>query len=264
MQIKGAQALVTGAAGGLGRAIARALQDRGARLILTDLRAEPLHILAAECNGAEVFVCDLSDRGQLGHLSARCVDADIVVANAALPATGQLDDFTARQLDRALDVNLRAPMLLTQRLLPGMLRRHRGHFVYISSIAGKVPSSRLPIYSATKAGLRGFSSSLRLDLHGSGVSCSVVFPGTMTDAGMLADAGLPANPGSKGVTTDFVARRVLTAIEKNRAEVDAAELPVRIVARLAGLAPEFTARLTRRDDALAWGDRVSEGLRHLR
>lgn len=264
MQIKGAQALVTGAAGGLGGAITRALHDRGARLILTDLRAEPLHILAAECNGAEVFVCDLSDRGQLGHLCARCVDADIVVANAALPATGQLDDFTTRQLDRALDVNLRAPMLLTQRLLPGMLRRRRGHFVYISSIAGKVPSARVPIYSATKAGLRGFSGSMRLDLHGSGVSSSVVFPGTMTDAGLLADARLPASPGTKGVTTDFVARRVVTAIEKDRAEVDAAELPIRIVARLAGLAPEFTARLTRRDDALAWGDRVSEGLRHLR
>ncbi|MED5811069.1 SDR family NAD(P)-dependent oxidoreductase [Mycolicibacterium sp. 050232] len=182
MRIDGAQAVVTGAAGGLGGAIARALLARGARLILTDVRAEPLHILAAECDGAEVLVCDLSDRGELGHLAARCGGADIVVANAALPATGKIDDFTARQLDRALDVNL----------------------------------------------------------------------------------GLSANPGSKGVTSDFVARRVVNAIEKDRAEVDAAELPVRIVARLAGLAPGLTARLTRRGDAIAWSDRVSEGLRHLR
>ncbi|MGV0807389.1 SDR family NAD(P)-dependent oxidoreductase [Mycolicibacterium setense] len=264
MEIKGALAVVTGAAGGLGSAIARALHARGARLILTGLREEPLAALASRLAGTQIVVADLADRAQVAQLGTQLSDADIVVANAAVPATGKLDDFTPEQLDRALDVNLRAPMLLTQQLLPGMLGGRRGHFVFISSIAGKVPSAWVPIYSATKAGLRGFSGSLRLDLHGSGVSSSVVFPGTMTDAGMLADAGLPANPGSKGITTDFVARGVITAIEKDRAEVDAAELPVRIVARLAGLAPQLTARLTRRDDAVAWGDRVSQGLRHLR
>ena len=69
-----------------------------------------------------------------------------------------------------------------------MLRRGRGHFVYISSIAGKVPTSRVPIYSATKSGLRGFCASLRQDLHGSGVGASVVFPGSISDVGLLADA----------------------------------------------------------------------------
>ena len=264
MEINGAEAVVTGAAGGLGRAIARALHARGACLILTDRREEPLKSVASPLNGAEILVCDLADRGQVAELTARLADTDIMVANAALPATGKLDDFTPEELDRALDVNLRAPMLMTQQLLPGMLRRRRGHFVYISSIAGKVPSPRVPIYSATKAGLRGFCGSLRQDLHGSGVSASVVLPGTMTDAGMLADAHLPTSPGTKGTSCDFVARGVITAIEKDRAEVDAADLPTRIVARLAGLAPELTARLTRREEAIAWGDQVSKGLRHLR
>jgi short-subunit dehydrogenase len=209
-------------------------------------------------------VCDLADRAQVVELSARLADTDIVVANAALPATGKLDDFTPEELDRALDVNLRAPMLMTQQLLPGMLRRRRGHFVFISSIAGKVPSARVPIYSATKAGLRGFCGSLRQDLHGSGVSASVVFPGTMTDGGMLADVHLPTAPGTKGTSCDFVARGVITAIEKDRAEVDAADLQTLIAARLTGLAPELMPRLTRRDASIAWADRVSEGLRHLR
>jgi hypothetical protein len=92
----------------------------------------------------------------------------------------------------------------------------------------------------------------------------VVFPGAVVDAGMLADAHLPANPGTTGVSAATIARGVITALEKDRAEVDAAELSVRIVARLAGLAPELTARLTRRQDAVAWGDQVTEGLRHLR
>src|SRR5262249_20771377 len=189
---------------------------------------------ASQLNGAEILVCDLADRAQVVELTARLADADIVVANAALPATGKLDDFTPEELERALDVNLRAPMLMTQQLLPGMLQRRRGHFVYISSIAGKLPNARLPIYSATKAGLRGFCGSLRQDLHESGVSASVVFPGTMMDAGMLADARLPTAPGTKGVSCDFVARGVIAAIEKNLGEVDAAELPVRIMARFGG------------------------------
>ena len=206
MEINGAEAMVTGAAGGLGSAIARALHARGARLILTDRREEALKSVASRLNGAEIVVCDLADRRQVAELTARLADTDIVVANAALPATGKLDDFTPEELNRALDVNLRVPMLMTQQLLPGMLRRGRGHFVYISSIAGKFPSARVPIYSATKAGLRGFCGSLRQDLHGSGVSASVVFPGTMMDAGMLADARLPSTPGTKGSSCDFVAR----------------------------------------------------------
>ena len=264
MEINGAEAMVTGAAGGLGSAIARALHARGARLILTDRREEALKSVASRLNGAEIVVCDLADRRQVAELTARLADTDIVVANAALPATGKLDDFTPGQLDRALDVNLRVPMLMTQQLLPGMLRRGRGHFVYISSIAGKFPSARVPIYSATKAGLRGFCGSLRQDLHGSGVSASVVFPGTMMDAGMLADARLPSTPGTKGTSCDFVARRVIAAIEENLGEVDAAELPVRIMARFGGAAPELAARLARRKDSIAWGDQVTEGLRHLR
>lgn len=264
MEIKGAQAVVTGAAGGLGGAIARALRGRGARLILTGRRAEALQSLASELNGAEVIVCDLSERGQVGELTARLADTDIVVANAALPATGKLDDFTPDELDRALDVNLRVPMVLTQQLLPGMLGRGRGHFVYISSISGKLPTARAPIYASTKYGLRGFCASLRLDLHGTGVSASTVFPGSVTDAGMLADAHIPAAPGLKGVSADTVARAVITAIEQDRGEVDAADAAVRILARFGGTAPGLIARLTGRKDALAYADQLSEGLRHVR
>jgi short-subunit dehydrogenase len=264
MQISEARAVVTGAAGGLGGAIAAALHRRGATLVLTGRREDTLAAVAARFPVAETVVCDLADRGQVADLGARLGEVDIVVANAALPATGKLEDFTPDELDRALDVNLRAPMMLTQQLLPGMLRRGRGHFVYISSIAGKVPTSRVPIYSATKAGLRGFCASLRQDLHGSGVSASVVLPGSISDVGLLVDARMPMNPGSKGVTSASVARSVITAIDKDRAEVEAADAPSRVAAKLAGMSPGLTAHLTRRTDLVAWADQVTEGLRHLR
>jgi short-subunit dehydrogenase len=256
--------VVTGATGGLGGAFADALHRRGAAVVLTGRRAETLTATAARLPGAQTIVCDLADRGQLAHLGELLGDVDILVANAALPAAGRLDDFSAEELDRALDVNLRAPMLLTQQLLPAMLRRGRGHVVYISSIAAKVPTSRVSIYAATKSGLRGFCASLRQDLHGSGVSASVVFPGSVSDVGLLANAGLPMNPGSKGVTSAAVAAGVIAAIEQDRGEVDAADAPSRLAAKLAGIAPGFTARLTRRKDLVDWAEQATEGLRHLR
>ena len=85
---------------------------------------------------------------------------DVLVANAALPASGRVEDFEPDQIDRALDVNLRAPIQLTRALLPGMLERGRGHLVLVSSLSGKVASPRSGIYSATKFGLRGFAAGL--------------------------------------------------------------------------------------------------------
>ena len=75
---------------------------------------------------------------------------------------------------------------------------------------------------------------------------------------------LDSAPGTKGTSCDFVAGRVIAAIEKNLGEVNAAELPLRIMARFGGVAPELAARLARRKESIAWGDQVTQGLRHLR
>ena len=105
------------------------------------------------------------------------------MANAALPASGRIDDYTAEQLDRALAVNLAAPIHLAHELIPGMRERGRGHLVFINSMAGKVASPRSALYSATKFGLRGFAFSLRQDLEGTGVGVSSVFPGLRVGQG---------------------------------------------------------------------------------
>ena len=264
MRIGGSTAVVTGAAGGLGSAIARALHERGALLVLTGRRQDALDSLASQVGQARVIVCDLADRTQADALADQVSDADIVVANAALPATGKLVDFTPNDIDRALEVNLRVPILMTRQLLPGLLERGRGHLVYISSIAGKLPTARLSVYAATKFGLRGFSASLRQDLAGTGVSSSVVFPGSITDAGMLADNGLPAAPRTKGLLAADVGRAVVEAIEQDKAEIDVAERMVRIPARIGGVAPGLMAKATQRPDSIQCADRLAEGLGHLR
>ena len=161
IEFKDSTALITGATGGIGQAIARALhaprsdgdRDRAARRVLEDLRAE----LGER---VETVVADLTDRAAVQRLAERN-GVDVLVANAALPASGKLRGFTPDQMDRALDVNLRAPMQLAHGLLPGMLERGRGHIVLISSLAGKVATPGGSIYSATKFGLRGFGYALR-------------------------------------------------------------------------------------------------------
>src|SRR5690349_10593499 len=108
VDINGARVLLTGATGGIGQAIARALHERGASLVLTGRRTDVLEPLAAETGGTTLAV-DLADRSAVDKLLAEAGDVDVLVANAALPGSGALDDFSVEQIDRVLEVNLRAP-----------------------------------------------------------------------------------------------------------------------------------------------------------
>ena len=240
MLISGSTVLLTGASGGLGQAIARALRQRGANLILTGRRVEVLEPLASELD-ARALAVDLAAPAEVERLVAEAGDVDILVANAALPAS-----FTVEEIDRALAVNLRAPIVLAHGLAPAMVERGRGHLLFMSSLAGKAATPATSLYNATKYGLRGFASALRADLRASGVGVSAVFPGFIRDAGMFAEADvkLPAGVGTR--SPEHVAHAVLAAIERNRGEVDVAPLPLRVSAAFAGLAPELAAALARR------------------
>src|SRR5207245_8264062 len=127
--------------------------------------------------GGRAVACDLSDRAALERLVAGAGDVDVLVANAAVPATGELVELTQQQIDRMLEVNLRAPIALARALAPRMIERRRGHLVFIASLAGKAASPASSIYSATKFGLRGFALGLRADLAEHGVIVSTVLPG---------------------------------------------------------------------------------------
>ena len=162
---------------------------------------------------------------------------DVLVANAALPASGRLDSFSPEEIDRALDVNLRAPMQLARALVPHMVERGTGHLVFISSLSGKFASAGASVYNATKFGLRGFGFALHEELRGTGVGVTTVFPGFIREAGMFADSGveLPRGVGSR--RPEDVARAVITGIDKDRAEVDVAPRSLAFGARMFGFAP---------------------------
>jgi short-subunit dehydrogenase len=245
VQIAGANVLLTGATGGIGHAIARALAARGAKLILTGRRIDVLEPLAQELD-ARTSAVDLAEPAELERLVSEAGEVDILVANAALPASGRLESFTAQEIDRALDVNLRAPIVLAHALLGQMLARGSGHLLFMSSLSGKAATPGTSLYNASKYGLRGFASALRADLRGNGIGVSAVFPGFIRDAGMFAEADVELPPGVGTRTPEDVAAATVKAIERNRAEVDVAPLPLRASTIFAGVAPELAASVARK------------------
>lgn len=257
MLLSGKTVLLTGATGGLGHAIARRLHAAGARLVLTGRRTDVLDPLAREL-GAQSLAVDLADREAVAALAEEHADVDVLIANAALPASGPLIGFSPAELDRALDVNLRAPIVLAHAMAHRMSERRDGHLVLISSLNGKTGAAGTSMYSATKFGLRGFGQGLREDMRPFGVGVSVVFPGFVSDAGMFADTGVELPRGVGTSTPEQVADVVAMAVERNRGEVDVAPLPMRLGTAFAGLAPEVSARVARRAGAGKISSEMSE------
>ncbi|HEX2391887.1 MAG TPA: SDR family NAD(P)-dependent oxidoreductase [Solirubrobacterales bacterium] len=239
MEISGRTALLTGATGGLGRAIAKALAARGATLVLSARKAEALEALAAELPGSghRTAPADLAQPGAAEALAAAVGEVDILVANAGLPAAGSVTDFSAEQVARALRVNLEVPILLARALYPAMVERGSGHLLFVSSLSGKAASPRTSIYNATKFGLRGFALGLRADLAPHGVGVSIVSPGFVREAGMFADSGAKPPPGMGTTSPERVSAAAVKAIESNRVEIAVAPLPQRLGAHFALMSP---------------------------
>lgn len=262
MEISGRTALLTGATGGLGRAIARSLADRGATLILSSRKGEELERLAAELSGDghSTAVSDLAEPGAAERLASEAGAVDILVANAGLPGSGKIDSFSTGEIERAVRVNLEAPMIMSRLLMPGMVERGTGHIILVSSLSGKAASPRAAIYNGTKFGLRGFALALREDLAGarSGVGVSVVMPGFIRDAGMFADSGAKAPPGTGTATPEQVGAGVVRAIETNRGEVAVAPLQQRALAHFAHFFPAIAGR-AQRGGGTKTAERVASG-----
>jgi short-subunit dehydrogenase len=222
--------LLTGAAGGIGRALARAFAAAGARLALVDRDEAGLAALANALPGTtqvSLHRLDLADYSAFDGLLADVVAAhgrvDVLVNNAGLTVHGTFADHTAADLDRVLDVDLRAPVHLTRVALPHLLRADRAHIVLVSSMAGGLAFPFQSAYSTAKYGLRGFGASLRIELAAQGIGVTTVMPGAIaTD--LLANATSHDDITSTrlsryGASPDRVASAVLRAMRRNRGTV---------------------------------------------
>jgi short-subunit dehydrogenase len=135
-------------------------------------------------------------------------------------------------------------MILSRHFGEALGGRGTGHIVFISSLAGKSGQGGAAVYSATKFGLRGFAQGLRGDLEPHGVGVSAVFPGFIRDAGMFHEAGTQLPKGVGTSTPEQVADAVVSAIERNRFEVDVAPFGMRVLTSFAAAAPATAARFT--------------------
>ncbi len=255
MQLRGARALVTGAAGGLGRYITRALAAQGVNLAVSDLPGSEIEAVAEELRGLEVEAqavpADLTDSGERERLVGAAEQAvgplDVLVNNAGLEFGGAFTKTTREELEAIATVNLIAVMDLTWLVLPGMLERRRGHVVNLASLAGKLPSVVPASYAATKHGVVGFTHSLRAEYADEPVSFSAICPVFVGRVGMYArvedqlDKEPP--PGLKPVDPERVADAVLEALREDRAEVIVNRGPIRPLAALYWLAPKTAGRL---------------------
>jgi short-subunit dehydrogenase len=174
-------ALITGASRGIGRAIALRLAPRWS-IIAAARTASDLETLAAEITArggsCETLAVDIAD----GHAVQSALDGrevDVIVNNAGVGVMKPLVDLQADEWNRMMDVNLNAVYHVTHALLPGMIRRGRGHVVIIGSLAGKTGFAGGTCYAATKAALTGFAESLMLEVRDAGVKVSMVMPGSV-------------------------------------------------------------------------------------
>jgi short-subunit dehydrogenase len=261
--LRGANALLTGAAGGIGGHIARALAGEGMNLVLSGRNVEALEKLRAELEPrgikAVVVAADLSDLSEVDPLAERAEAAvgplDLLVNNAGVELSAPFTKITREELELVVAVNLRSPMLLIHRMLPGMLDRGRGHVVNIASLAGKIGPPYGEPYAATKAGLIGLTQSLRAEYDDSAVGFSVVCPGFVAGGGMYtraADAGVKA-PAMLGESDpDKVPAAVVRAIVKDEPEIIVNPRPVRPLLALGAVSPRLGERVLSRMGIKEW------------
>lgn len=272
--LKGRNAILTGASGGLGVYIANALADLGVNLSLVAFPGLGLEDLRnqVQAKGVKAIALPLDLREDdaiattVSESRKALGDIDILVNNAGVEFTAAYHELPRERLADVLNVNLRAPMLLTHMLVPEMVRRKTGHIVNISSLAGKsFPGYQEP-YAATKAGLVGFTFSLRGTYRGSGVSASVICPG-FVEAGIYArlkqNTGYAA-PALLGTSPPApVAKAVVRAIEKDIPEIIVNALPVRPLIAITSLFPSVGEWLLTQIGAHKFFGKIAEAQKRL-
>jgi NADP-dependent 3-hydroxy acid dehydrogenase YdfG len=236
MEIDGSVCIVTGASSGIGAAAARVLNERGARVVLAARRADRLEELAAQLKGALAVETDVTVPGQLERLVARTLDKygrlDVLVNNAGQGLHVPLEELDPADLRAVFELNVVAPLVGMQVVLPHMRAQSAGAIVNVSSATSLRVFAGLGGYSATKAALNMLSQVGRVEWAASGVSVSVVYPSvTATEFHDHLRAGMIA-AGARGIPRDppeLVGEAIAFAVASGEAHVLVADPPRAIV-----------------------------------
>lgn len=245
MNLKQASVVLTGAGGGIGSALARALASHGARLLLTDIREEGLVRTARACEGSgadlELLTANIAEPAGRTALVERAEEraADVLINVAGINPFGLFAEQTEAEIERAIAINTLAPILLCRAMIPQLARRASAHIVNVGSTFGSLGYPGFCAYSASKFAIRGFSEALRRELGDTSIGVHYVAPrATRTALNTDRIAAMNRTLGIGMDTAERVAAEILATLHDGRRERFIG-WPERIFARLNALAPSL-------------------------
>ncbi|HTQ39361.1 MAG TPA: SDR family oxidoreductase [Pirellulales bacterium] len=251
--LKGKRCFLTGAASGIGRALALRLAGEGVHLYLVDVDAAGLQTIVDECRRRGVVAvgrpCDLSQPTQISaaiaDLLARWKYIDLLVNNAGVAYYGPTEKMTGPQWDWLMSINLLAPVQITRELLPTLLARNGAHILNVCSISGIVAGGRFSAYHTSKFGLTGFTEALRAEYNRKGIGVTNLCPGPVSSnlynraiSGRSRGQPVPNPPAWLSASPDYVARRGVSGIKRNKRLVLVTPL-ARLLFALKRISPAF-------------------------
>lgn len=237
--LNGRVVIITGASSGIGKAVAKTFAGQGAKVVLVARREDALKALKEELESvyntqALVIKADLTNEAELQPIINKTLDEfgqiDVLVNNAGDGSYGRFDQLTFEEIEHQVTLNLTNTIKLTQLVLPTMKQQQRGHIVNIGSIASYAHAPMQVNYSATKAGLLGFSEALRREVKSQGIDVSIICPG-FTNTAIIgdyatADQALKVMSKASGnavglriFTPEEIAGEIVNAVRYNRARV---------------------------------------------
>lgn len=240
MKNNGHTVLITGGSSGIGLAMAERFLLHGNRVIAVGRDAGKLERLQARHPEVETYRCDLADPDQLDRLAdwlaARHPGLDVLVNNAGIQYNYSFSEQTdqAKRVSEEISINLTAPIVLINRLLPLLARQPQAAIVNVSSGLGIVPKRSAPVYCATKAGLHLFTRALRYQLENSSVRVFELIP-------PVVDTEMTRGRGQNKLSPEALAEALMTAFEKDRWEVPVGK--VKLLILLNRWMPALAARL---------------------
>src|SRR5436305_4847909 len=211
--LEGKVALVTGAASGIGLAIARDFAQHGVRVTLSDIDVERGRAVASELSGARFLAADMARADDLQQLVSQTLDQDsridILVNNAGIQHVAPIQEFPEAKWRQIIEIMLTAPFLLTKAVLPGMYARQWGRIVNIASIHGLVASRYKAAYISAKHGLIGLTRVTALEAGDHGVTCNAICPSYVRTP--LVEKQIADQAKAYGIPEDEVVEKIMVA-----------------------------------------------------
>jgi 3-dehydrosphinganine reductase len=229
----GAVAVITGGASGIGLATATALFAQGAHVVVADIQPQRLRQAeeqirqhgSAEATGDVMsLLTDVSNEEQVQALMRKATlqfgRIDLVMTSAGVGHGGPIDTFTGAQMQSMMNINFMGTYYCVRAALPSMRQQQGGHFVLLSSSAGKQGAAFLTAYCATKWAVRGFSTALRIELHGSGIGVTTVYPSWVETPMINQEAAVKELFQIQALqTAEDVAREILQAVAADKRDL---------------------------------------------